>query len=171
MPETWREVFHALGHEDGKPAETALKDCKWQRAEAGGLSPVLLLEQLLGWTVPTWAWDLFWKEIVGSLCKTVQEHTVSYVVHVHQEKCNKNWETELFSRLEIGSGGNAMTQGHLITFLYSCSGRTRSGWWEAEPRLPLLPHWCSVQERGSAMTSKIEHLSLQSYRRNSPRRI
>lgn len=38
---------HVLGHEDGKPADIVLKDCKRQRAEARAGSPVLLLEQLL----------------------------------------------------------------------------------------------------------------------------
>lgn len=139
---------------------TVLEDCERQRAEAGAVSPILLLQQLLVWTVPTWAENLFRREIVGSLCKGVQQQTVSYVMHVHQEKCNKTWQTELFYKLEIDSGGNALTQGHLITFLYSCSGRARNGWWEAHPSLPLLPHWPSVQERGCAMTSKNEHLSL-----------
>lgn len=134
--------------EDGKPPGMVLKDCKRQRAEATAVPPTVLLGAAAGLNCPqNWAQVLFWRKIVGSICKTVQEHTFSHVVHVHQEKCNKNWGTELFTRLEICSGA---TQGHFIIFLLSWSAGAWSGWWEAEPGLPLLPHQSSAQERGCA---------------------
>lgn len=134
--------------EDGKPPGMVLKDCKRQRAEARAVWPTVLLGAAAGLNCPqNWAQVLFWRKIVSSLCKTVQEHTVSHVVHVHQEKCDKNWGTERFTRLETRSGA---TQGHFIIFLLSWSAGAWSGWWEAEPGLPLLPHQSSAQERGCA---------------------
>lgn len=156
--------------EDGKPAGVVLKDCKRQRAEAGAVSPILCLGAGAGLNCPqNWAQVLFWREIVGSLCKTLQEHTISCVVHVHREKHNKNWGTELFTRLEICSHANVLRQGRFITFLYSWSAGAWSG--GRQKQGPLSFHTnLLVGERLSPVTGKNGHFSLKSYRRNSLRR-
>lgn len=140
--------------EDRKPAGMVLKDCKRQRAEPGTVMPALLLRAADRLKCPqNWAQVLgFGKEIGGSFCKTVQGYTVSLIVRVHQEKYNKDWVMQLFTRLEICSVANVLTQGHFITFLHSWIEGAWSGWWGAEPGLCLLPHQSSTRERGCALS-------------------
>lgn len=90
-------MFHVLGHDRMVQAGVGRWKACWgsaeglQRAEAGAVSPILHLGAGAGLNCPqNSAQVLFWREIVGSLCKTLQEHTISCVVHVHQEKYNKN---------------------------------------------------------------------------------
>lgn len=157
--------------EDGKPAGIVLKDCKRQRAEARAVSPILLLRAAAGLNYPqNRAQVLFWKEIVGSLCKTVQEHAISHVVRVHQEKCNKNWGTELFTRLEICMCYRAYTGAfyHFLALLecraleWVVGGRTRA----PSSSTQIL----RTGERLCPVTGENGHFFLKNYRRNSLRR-